>query len=272
VGSLRLVSSLDELVRAPIGRALAGSSFLAWCHGPRLVGTVHFGQRTESDARLLARLYELATHPALRPPLRRVVDGRALAGIDEDAWDHLTRTVVPRIDGLRGLFERQAVIVAPGLRGARTAALLAALGPGDVFRPFIDAEEGYRWADPVDGDAARAAVEEILTRREGLRVIQGRVRAWIGANLAEATAPACARALGLSTRSLQRELAAAGASFREMVVEARIRAACALLVETDTKVELVARAVGCSSSSQLSVLLRRAGLPTPAALRAERRR
>ncbi len=198
-----------------------------------------------------------------------MVDGRALAAIDEDAWQLLEEEVAKVRPRAGGLFERQAVVVGPGVRGARTAALLPALGPGDSFRLFTDPNEAYRWVDPTDGPGAQALVDELVASI-AMGSIEVAVRTWIGDHLRSGDLERCARALGLSSRSLQRKLGAAGLSFRSLLAEERSRAARALLLAGDAKVESVARAVGCSSSSQLGVLLRRAGLPAPSAMRARK--
>ena len=168
---------------------------------------------------------------------------------------------------LHGRFERQAVVVTGGVSGARTAALLPALGPGDAFRLFTNALEAYVWADPEHGRDAHAAVESLLETL-GANALLARVRAWIAAHLREADLPACARALGVSSRTLQRRMAATGRSFRELVALERVEAARALLTQSRASVKSVAYAVGCSSSSQLGVLLHRAGLPSTSKLRA----
>ena len=265
--SLRLMPSLREVSAAPVGAALAGRSFLTWCATPRLSGTVHFGRRDLGDASVLASLYGLASHPSLRPPLRRVVDGRAFEGVDEDAWAHMAEVMSQQTSALHGRFERQAVVVTGGVSGARTAALLPALGPGDAFRLFTNALEAYVWADPEHGRDAHAAVESLLETL-GANALLARVRAWIAAHLREADLPACARALGVSSRTLQRRMAATGRSFRELVALERVEAARALLTQSRASVKSVAYAVGCSSSSQLGVLLHRAGLPSTSKLRA----
>jgi AraC-like DNA-binding protein len=99
--------------------------------------------------------------------------------------------------------------------------------------------------------------------------LAARVRAWIRAHLRHADLALCARTFGMSTRTIQRRLGVAGKSFREIVAAERVAAARSMLVRAGTSIDAVAYAVGCSSSSQLGVLLRRAGYPSPSALRAD---
>lgn len=230
------------------------------------MGTVHFGVRAARDAQELANLYELSGHAQLKPPLRRVVDGRFLESIDEDAWSLLVDRVGPVTEKVRGLFERQAIIVPPGVRGARMTGVLGALGPGDSFRAFTCPPDAYSWADTVWGPAAHERVEELLSlllTRSSLV----RVRAWLAAHLVDATLDGCARALGASSRTLQRSLSEAGHSFSSLLLSERVDAASALLASSDVKVETVARRVGAASASHLARMLRRAGRPPPSQLR-----
>jgi len=217
------------------------------------------------------RLYGLVRHRSLRPPLCRVVDGRALAGIDDDAWDQMVSAVSSQAESLRPAFERQAIIVAPGIAGARTAALLPALGPGDACRVFVDPDEAYRFVDPIDGPLAKASVDALVASVTSIRIVEARARAWVAGNLRAADVGVCAASLGMSTRTLQRKLRELGSSYRALVADERVAAARAQLEDGDAKVEAIARAIGCSSASQLGVLLRRAGHASPSALRAAQR-
>jgi len=264
---LRLVSRVEELLSEPVGRALSGASFLTWCFTPSLAGTVHFGQRDVADATTLMRLYALVGHRSLRLPLRRIVDGRDFAGVDSDAWDLQVRVMGGRLPDLRHVIERQALVLRPGPEGVRVSSLLTTGGPGDPFEPFADPLAAFRWADPEHGPAAYAAVEALMAEVSGPSRVVAQVRAWIAANLRAASVEACARALGSSRRSLQRQLARAETSFRELLQRARVATARQLLTQSDAKVAAVAHAVGFSSTSQLSVALRRAGGPAPSRLR-----
>lgn len=260
---LALVSSYEDLQKALVGRALAGQSFVTWCYAPRLAGTVHFGHRDVSDAALLIRLYSLISHKDLRLPIRRVVDGRDFVGVGEDAWRLMTDRLAPVLPRRSGLIERQALILRPGAEGVRVASLLPTLGPGDPFKVFEDPAEAFEWADPDDGPAAFRAVEELIAGLQGPKHFASKARAWIEANLCRADVDRCALELGLSRRSLQRHLSAASTSFRELSMQARVETAKRLLSDPRLKVATVAREVGCSSVSQLGVLLKRAGLPLP---------
>jgi AraC-like DNA-binding protein len=77
--------------------------------------------------------------------------------------------------------------------------------------------------------------------------------------------------LGRSERSLQRDLATAGTSFRDDVRRARAHAATILLVDTDLKLEAVARKVGYTSMSHFASAFRDVIGELPLAYRHARR-
>lgn len=80
------------------------------------------------------------------------------------------------------------------------------------------------------------------------------VRAVIAASLRQggATLPRAARQLGISTRSLQRRIAAMGTSYSELVAEVRIETACHLLAESDERLADIAARLGFAGASSFS--------------------
>ena len=78
----------------------------------------------------------------------------------------------------------------------------------------------------------------------------------------------CAAALGLSGRTLQRELHRRDTSFSDELRRARVAAAGQLLRMTDLKMEAIAQRVGFGTASRMSAMLRRELSATPSMVRA----
>ena len=55
MGALRQANSLDELYADPVGRWLAGRSFLYWCATPALFGFSLWGRPDQQDMEALAQ-------------------------------------------------------------------------------------------------------------------------------------------------------------------------------------------------------------------------
>ena len=86
-------------------------------------------------------------------------------------------------------------------------------------------------------DALRAAEEAAALAREamGVSATVQRLQNWLESSLEHATVDEAAAALGLSSRTLQRELRDAGTSFTCELRRVRMCVACQLLVETEHK-------------------------------------
>lgn len=80
------------------------------------------------------------------------------------------------------------------------------------------------------------------------------VRAAIAASMCDggAALERTAIQLGMSPRSLQRHLAAMGTSYRDMVAEVRLNAACRLLVESNESISEIALRLGYAGTSSFS--------------------
>jgi AraC-like DNA-binding protein len=98
-----------------------------------------------------------------------------------------------------------------------------------------------------------------------------RLRRHLAVSWRKADVAGAARALSISPRSLQRALQEAGTSFRFERDRARVRAAEALLVDGDAKLDAIAATLGCSARSSFFALFRRHTGETPDEFRARRR-
>jgi AraC-like DNA-binding protein len=167
---------------------------------------------------------------------------------------------------------RAASIVRPaGMPGATMAGLfLDLVAPVICAMLFTDRSEAFAWLGRPDGEAARQALDQVLRELFDLPLIVRQLRDWLRAHLDAPTVEGAARALGSSTRTLQRTLAESGTSFRAEIDRARVRAAEAELLDHGSKLEVIARHVGCSSLSGFSKLFRRVTGETPSEFRERR--
>jgi AraC-like DNA-binding protein len=267
---MQAAESVEEFLAAPIGRFVAGHSFVVWVHSSTLAGSVYFGRPDERDVPALTQMALLAHHPMFRPPFDVVVDVGALEGLSLDDFRRLTEhlqlamTFAPRV-------RRVSVVRPAGMIGATVAGLFYEVVRAHFFCGlFTDRAEAFRWLGSDEAAGGRAAIEQVLAQVHGTPPPLRELREWLSAHLDEAHLARAARDLGYSMRSLQRKLADSGVVFRDEVQRARVRAAEALLSEGDAKLDAIARKVGCSSPSQLATMFRRATGESPAEFRTRR--
>ena len=200
------------------------------------------------------------------PPHASLVDLSGLAGVDPAAFAVLIDYLNSTRAAMGRALTRQAVVRPPGLAGAII----------DGFRTVVDFTYPARVCSGRDralawlGRTDAAETVEAWTRGWGPDEAVVALRGWLRVSTA-VTLPVAARRLGVSERSLQRRLRAAGTSFVEEVAAARLAAAKRLLIETDRKLGAIAHAVGCATQPTFSTMFRRLTGETPSAFRARHR-
>jgi AraC-like DNA-binding protein len=257
-------------MEAPVGKYLAGRFWLHWIYSPTLIGSVYFGRTEEADFPLLEPLFALPGHSSLQAPYDVLVDGSALESLPPSAFEFLSRYLAVA-GGFASRMRRVAIVRPPGHAGIVLAGVFYELVTG-VFEAalFADREEAARWLDHPQSPDANRELDEIVGALRGTSPQLRRLQAWLMAKMGRPSIQEAATELGISSRSLQRLLAAANTSFRRELEHARLRAAEALLIDSQSKLEAVAREVGYSTLSHFTVAFRRATGETPSDFRKRR--
>ena len=265
---MQAARDLADFLRRPVGRYAAGRCYVVWAQTASRVGAAFFGRFDPDDRAALEACFDFQRSRGLRAPLDVVFDGSALLAMDPGAFDVFSRFVEARWSELLDRCGRLVVMRPPGLPGATVSGLFYELCRGAPAALFTDRREGLQWLGVSAAELAELV--ELLQALDGSSPVVRRLRHHLATDL-RADVDSAARALGLSSRSLQRALRAAGTSFRNELDRARIRAAEALLVDTDDKLEAVAKAVGLSSRAAFSELFLRHAGEAPGEFRARRR-
>jgi AraC-like DNA-binding protein len=266
---MKPAASPDELARDPIDRYWLGETQIVWCRDAITCGSMHWGTPTVRDAKDLTRALDLSRHPALAAGFEVFMDTSGIERVEWTAFSHLFGYVRERLAEWGQRIRRQAVVVPTGPAGPLLAGMVPLIGMTYPMRFFSARDVAIDWLWASRGDAVAAATEaaRLAEQARGLTPTVQRLRAWLDGALVHPTLEAAARAIHVSPRTLQRELQAASTRFSAEVQAARVRAASAMLAETDEKIDVIARAVGCVSASQLSALFRRHVGDTPARYR-----
>jgi AraC-like DNA-binding protein len=264
-------SGIEGFLRQPEGHYVAGQQFFIWCRSLGFTGSVLWGRPAERDMQELVGIWR-ELHPRMNAGFDVVTDGSRIESIDAAAFEVMVGYLRERLPIYAQRIRRQAIIHPPGLPGAAVAGLLPTIGIYYQWRIFAEPRPGFRWLERPDSDDACDEVSAIAREVTGVspwrRVLGDALRDEPdGVTLATV-----ARRIGRSERSLQRDLQQAGTTFRAELEAARVALARALLVDTDLKIDAVARRVGCASAAHFATLFRRVAGEPPSAYRERHRR
>lgn len=256
-------ASLDAYLHAPWGRFVLGPTFAAWSLNAELSGIALWGRPSEPHVAAMAAALEAEVRADARPHAS-LVDLRHVHGIDTGAFAYLQRYVGSRREALAKTILKQALVRPDGLVGAGVAGFYALLPPGHPVRVFVDVESALTW---LGGSAHVGFLGELdrITARANARLVP-RLHAHLEGNLSSSLADA-ARALGISSRKLQRRLAEERTSFQKERDAARLRAAQELLLGSDFDLKRVALEVGWTWPQQFSSVFHKRFGETPSAWR-----
>jgi len=269
--SLRRASSANDFLREPLGRYCTGNRYAVFAHSPTLLGFVAWGRPDTEDVRELLRLCEIGLGTdSVRH--RWLADVRGLELVQPATFGMFLEYTRRNRDTLRRNISRQAQLRPDGLVGAIISGFSHIAKLPYPERVFGDVGEALVWLD-IERDEGLALVAELDAIRnaacESFDVV-GRLRAELEAAGA-VEIEAAARRLGLSTRSLQRELRRAGTTYRLELKSFRIRRAQELLRGGEHDLTSIAEQVGFASSQHFATAYRRAVGVTPSAWRARQR-
>jgi AraC-like DNA-binding protein len=205
-------------------------------------------------------------HRALAPRFDVLQDAGAVEGLDPEALaiviEWLRRSKAIFTDRVR----TRAGVLPPGVSGLALAGLAPWLALGSPLEIFASRREAmvHLGAAPALCDEVDALVE----RARGLPEIVIALRHVLAEARGAIDVATAAQRLGVAVRSLQRQLAGAGRSFRGEQADARFAAAEALLAGDD-KLAAIAARLGLSEDGLTELVRARTGL-TPGELRRRR--
>ena len=267
-----LIATTDpnELLAAPIGRCYVGASFAIWCASPELQGSILWGALDERAIRDMMAVGQFIHHRAIAPRRRSISDCRQLEHAAADVLLGFVTSARADVGSWSHGLERQALIVPAGVGGILISGALPMTGIAHAMRVVHELDEALAFVEHPAAAAAHAAAASLVAARRGPSVLLSRLRAQLERELRATSIERSAAALGMSTRTLQRELHELGTSYSGELRRARIAVAEVLLVQTDRKIEAIAAQVGFGTASRMSASLRRERNVTASELRAAR--
>lgn len=248
---------------SPGDRAQVRRRFCFWQSSAGVQGSIAWGRVTQQDTAEMCEVFDAQ----LRSPLAKqpsIIDIRAVESVSVDAFDGFLRTLLERGSAWRSLAGPQAIVHRGGFAGALILGALQIAASGYDLAVFDDAGAALAWAGAPQLEPELAALRASLL--EPPEVVR-RVRAALDLSDRPLSARALSRQVGLSVRSLQRHLAAAGTSVRSERTAHLLARAERLLEGTELDLTAVAAMVGLRSPARLVSLFRAARRTTPGAWR-----
>ena len=265
------VDGIEEFIAAPWGRYIARSTFLIWCRSPELQGALIWGDLDQASMRDMMAVGAWVHRPDVSKRRRVLVDCSGVQRVDADVLLGFAQLARDRVPVWSTGIERHAIVVPSGLGGILVGGALPSVGASHPVRFTHDLEAALAYVDHPQARPSHEHASEMATAARGRSALLFRLRAELGRALASSTVESSAAALGMSVRTLQRELGRLGTSFSDELRSVRIAAAEALLVHSDLKIEAIATQVGFGTASRMSAMLRRELDVTASALRARAR-
>lgn len=262
------VPELTAFFEEPARRYVVRRSFAYWQAERRVFGIILWGRPDEVDVDEICAAHEVGANPLFRGHTS-LVDLRALEAVDLLAFGRLLAYLQKRRDAWSPMVSRQAVLHRGGFAHATVAGMFQFLRPGHPVVFFDDLHAAY---DAVGASDVGAEVEVLRQSLLGTPDIVRRVRTALEDLPADAGVAEVARALGMSVRSLQRHLGAAGCSLRAERHGHIVRASERLLEDTELDLDAIAARVGVSSASHLIMLFHQQRGTTPGAIREARQK
>ncbi len=257
----------DAFAEAPFGAALVGRTWVHFAADAGLWGVVLFGAPDEADAAALVRSLALELE---HPPHASIVDASRLERADGAAFSALARYVKEQRDALAKRVTRLALVRPSGVvEGAVVAGFYPVSGAPYPVEQFEAPGPALAWVGAAG--SVGLALAELVEAAKGEPALLGALRAFVRRRL-DADEDDASRALGVSTRTLQRRLREHGTTFQTELGRARIAEAQRRLRETDAPITNIALDVGYATLQQFSAAFHKATGSAPSAWRAVTRK
>ncbi|HEU4538270.1 MAG TPA: helix-turn-helix transcriptional regulator, partial [Polyangiaceae bacterium] len=267
---MKRASSVEELLADPSKKYFVDPTFVFWHFEPSFHGLSLWGRPSAADVERLNRLNDVVLTPHGGRHVS-FVDLSGLEGADPGAFAAMAAYLAARWQPFRELVIRQALVRPAGFVGAVVAGFYEVAKPSFPVAVFDGAGEALAWLGRGDCEALVKDLVGLRDRTGGAAGVLGPLRGLLCASPRRPTLDEAARALGLSTRSLQRHLRQAGTTFQAEVNAARVRVAQARMLAGDESLTAIALDVGCASTQHFSATFRKATGLCPSEWRARAR-
>jgi AraC-like DNA-binding protein len=208
----------------------------------------------------VAPLFELYQRPnLLEARFDVVLDASAVVRVDAEMLESIVRWLGPHRAALIERVGLQASVAPRGLMGYVLTGILPLLGTSHPFRMFPSLHAAFADVAGNDGPSLAAELSRIALEAQGVDPTLSRLRDLLRDRRGDTDIHAAASQLAVSSRTLQRLLAASGTSFKDEQIEARLTIASELLAQGGAKIADVAGRVRVSERTLTTLFRSRRG-------------
>jgi AraC-like DNA-binding protein len=259
--------TVPEFLAAPAGRFVTGSHWLVFHVRHHVAGLSMWGTPTPADLRPLLEIFAAFDSPR-GARLPRYFDARRLVAAEGPVIAQLLEYVQVHHARLEQLFTAIAFVHHGGIGQAITEGIRLLSHLPFAWEGFQQTEPALEWLKCPGAREVAEEVDALVASAAGDAMLVHDVRAFCLAHAGTARVEPAARALRMSTRSLQRRLSDAGTSFQDLLTDVRVERAKQLLGATTLSVSEIAEEVGCAPR-HLSAIFRKATRLSPSDWRAQ---
>ena len=259
-----------SLLSDPRGKYMTHGTWLSFFapHG-RFSGTVVWGEPSADDVRAWGACADVRLSAACEPH-PSLFDASRVELLGPSTFAALAEYAAGHMDGLQQRITRIAIVHSGRFTDAVAIGFTKVAAVPVPTDAFTDVGAALAWLGCSDDTPLVDEVSSLCDEARGTPPIVRQLAAYLHDHL-DATPGVAARALALSTRSLQRRLTEGHTTFRRELDAARVRLAQRMLLDPQTSVTEVALRVGLTSPQHLSTLFRKCGLESPSVWRTRAR-
>jgi AraC-like DNA-binding protein len=253
---MRATVDIEAFMADPVGRYIVGTSWVYWCARPDLFGLALWGRPSADDVRALIRVLRVELGDGIVPHAS-LIDASRLEGVDDGAFEALNAYVQTHHQILSERVTRLALVRSAGMVGAVTAGFYAVTGAPYPVELVDAVDEGLQWLEGAPNPELSAAIAAICSEVVGIDPLLARLRALIKSRVVEPSIDEITRSLGMSERTLQRQLKHLGTTFQREVGVVRIKEAQRRMLDSDASLTEIAFDLGFGSLQYFSTLFHR---------------
>jgi len=240
---------METFVADPLDKWIVAGQSVVWCVSPSFGGSTTWGRPDVAATQAVVHAFGGLFSSRLQPQVDVILDARRVESVAPDSLATLVKWTFENRELIAKKVRLQIGVIPRGIAGITLAGILPTLGKTHPFRVEHESLDAFRVLGGPKAADLCAEIESIVEDVSGVPSELGALRNLIRDRHASLTVEDAARALSVSTRSLQRLLKTHSTSFVEELRSARLAEASELLRSSDDKISVIPSRVGITEGA-----------------------